>query len=500
MAYNYDPEYVERMKEMLMVIGRTNLMAPSKEEFGKMIDRDLSKNSVSKLKLLSDFSVCAIFHQLESIVEIETEGLIDLEEFLIRYKHTYTYYKEKLQGFLRNRNSDVMEKLYAILDYVIFTNTPLEEERNMTWDEQWEETLQNKVDLRLVVLLALGALPAYSGKGMAVAAPLEGIRTFIMDFVKREDCVLSYNSSYYTMLTSSKYALDDRIAAVAVMYKFCRIANLAYTMDLSRTVSANCVEIKGVDVDSNVSGKEMPVLWWNEKVEHEFWFFQFFGDAYYMVKCNTAKKEYTKYTMFPGSELGGCIGRVLHPKFITSLIEGDFTNCCTIFSWTAEYDRKGIAQRLEFCRMTPADKSDDWANEFRKLNLQRLSSSHRNYSYFCRFLIKDPLGWQLNNRVSNAYPGTSYVMSKSIYAVTLDHILVQDIEVNPDSTFGFDLIPDKYFKVDRDWIDYDVHLGDDIGILILGTDEPDKPMRKYLSFDYNCTYFPIINDEIIFPE
>lgn len=503
MTYTYDPGYVEQMKDMLMAVGRTNLMAPSKEEFGRLIDRDLSKNSVSKLKLLSDFSVCAIFHQLDSIVEKETEGLLGLEEILCRYKRTSIYYKERLQGFLRQRASETIAKLYAMLDFVIFTDTPFEDDRDTQWDEQWYEALKNNVDLRLVVLLALGVLPPYSGRGMSTATPLEVMRSFIVDYVTREDCVLSVNTDYYQMLVSTPYNLDDRIAAVAVMYKFCKIACLTFSMDLSRTVANNCVQIKGVDIDDPLSDdedSESPVLWWNEKVEHEFWYFHFVGNAYYMVKCDASKKTYTKYTMFPGSELGMNIGRVLHPKFITSLVEGDFTDCCSVVSWTAEYDRKGYAQRLLLNAMTPVGITDDWAKEFCRLTLQRLPTTHPHYAFFAKNFQHTDIGWQLTDKYTNAFPGTSYVMSQSVYAVAQDHILVQDITLNPKEEVGFDLIEGKYFRIDREWLDVDVHLGDDIGVLILGTDEPDKTMKKYLAFDYNCTYFPIVDDEILFPK
>lgn len=500
MTYTYDPEYVEQMKDMLMAVGRTNLMAPSKEEFGRLIDRDLSNNSVSKLKLLSDFSVCAIFHQLENIVERETEGLLGLEEILRRYKRTSVYYKETLQGFLRAKPSEVMPKLYAMLDSVIFIDTPFEDDRETQWDEQWYEALKNKADRRMVVLLALGVLPLYSGRGKASATPLEVVRSFIMDYVMREDCVLGTNSDYYQMLVNTPYNLDDRIAAVAVMYKFCKIACLTFSMDLSRTVVSNSIEIDGVDVNSPLSDtkdNEAPVLWWNERVEHEFWYFHFVGSAYYMVKCDASRKTYTKYTMFPGSELGMNIGRVLHPKFITSLVEGDFSDVCAVVSWAAEYDRNGCAQSLVLNAMTPVGVTDDWAKEFRRLTLHRLPASHPHYAFFAKNFLQTNLGWQLTDRYSNAFPGTSYVMSQSVYAVAQDHILVQDIALNPESEVGFDLIEDKYFRIDREWLDDDVHLGDDIGVLILGTDQPDKPMRKYLAFDYNCTYLPIVNDKVM---
>lgn len=505
MVYNYNQEDIEKIKEMLMAIGRTNLMASSKEEFGKIIDRDLSKNSVSKLKLLSDFSVSSIFHELQYMVANETDGLLFLEVILERYERTASYYKETLQSFLRSKSSQVMPKLYAMLDYIMLTDTPLEEDRDMSWDEQWADALKHKADLRIVVLMALGVLPAYSGKGNAIADPLQVTRSFIMDYVSREDGYLSTNEDYYQMLVNRPVNLDERIASVAILYKFCKIVCMTFSVDLSREVIENSAEAKGVDINyldsySEKKQNDAPILWYNDKVDNEFWYFEFIGNAYYMIRCNTSTRTYEKYTLFTGSELGENIGRVLNPKSIFSLLSGDHDENFAVVSLTNECNRKGEAEKISFSLMTPVGIIDDWAKMLRRLTLRRMLPTHRYFDFFSKNFHRDNECWKLSDNFSNAYPGTSYVLSHSMYAVTQDYILVQDIELNPENPLGFDLIPDKYYKVDRDWLDDDITLDDDIGILILGIDEPHKPIKKYLALDYNCTYFSIVDDEIQFPE
>lgn len=503
MAYNYLSQDIERTKEMLMAIGRTNLMAPSKEEFGRIIDRDLSKNSVSKLKLLSDFSVSAIFHELESIVEIESDGLLNLELLLVRYEHSERYYKETLRNFLRSKSNETLDKLYAMMDYMVLANTPFDDTRNTSWDKHWAEALRNKVDLRIVVLMAIGVLPAYSGKGMAISAPLDMTRSFIMGYIEREDGILSPSAEYYRMVINTPYNLDDRIASVAVFYKFYKLATLSFSIDLSRYVIENSAETRGMDINyrwehSKKEVNDLPVLWWNEKVEHEFWFFEFIGNAYYMTKCNTANRTFTKFTLFTGSELGTNIGRVLHPKSIFSLIDGNVPEHVALVSWMAEYNNMEEAQKIVFSLMTHGEDTDNWAYELRHLKLVRMSEGHRNYDFYARNFQRKGERWKLNERFENAYPGTEYILAHSMYAVAQDHIMVQDVVESKESPLGFDLIPDKYYKVDREWVDDDIALGDDVGILILGTDLPDKPRKKYLALDYMCCYFPIINDEIMF--
>lgn len=505
MAYNYNPQDIERTKEMLMAIGRTNLMAPSKEEFGRIIDRDLSKNSVSKLKLLSDFSVSAIFHELESIVEIESDGLLGLELLLSRYERSEKYYKESLRNFLRSRSSETMDKLYAMLDYIVLASSPYDNDRNSSWDEYWADALKNKVDLRIVLLMAIGVLPAYSGKGMAISEPLDVTRSFIMSYVNREEGFLAPSADYYSMIINAPYNLDDRIASVAVLYKFCKIVCMSFTIDLSRNVIENSTEARGMDINyQRERGKkklnDMPVLWRNERVEHEFWFFEFIGNGYYMTKCNTANRTFTKYTLFTGSELGTDIGRVLHPKSIFSLIDGETPEYFAVVSWMAEYNRSDEVQKIAFNLMSPVGVNDDWAKELQRLTLVRMPENHRNYTFFAQNFQRKGEQWKLKDRFENAYPGTGYILAHSMYAVAQDHILVQDVVETTENPLGFDLIPDKYYKVDAEWLDEDIALGDDVGILILGTDIPDKSHKKYLALDYCCTYLPIIDDEVQFPE
>lgn len=503
MAYNYPSQNIERTKEMLMAIGRTNLMAPSKEEFGRIIDRDLSKNSVSKLKLLSDFSVSAIFHELESIVEIESDGLLSLELLLARYERSERYYKETLRSFLRAKSAETLDKLYAMMDYVILANSPCDDSRNTSWDKHWAEALRNKVDLRIVVLMAIGVLPAYSGKGMAISEPLDVTRSFIMGYLEREDSMLAPSAEYYKMVINAPYNLNDRIASVAVFYKFCKIVTLSFSIDLSRHVIENSTEARGMDINylweySRKEKNDMPVLWWNEKVEHEFWFFEYIGNGYYMTKCNTATRTFTKYTLFTGSELGTDIGRVLHPKSIFSMIEGNGPEYSTVVSWMAEFNRKEEAQKIVFNLMSRVGDSDDWAKELRRLTLVRMSETHRNYALFAKLFQRDGERWKLNERFENAYPGTEYILAHSMYAVARDHILVQDVVESKENPLGFELIPNKYYKVGREWLDDEIELGDDVGVLILGTDMPNKPHKKYLALDYCCRYFPIVDDEILF--
>lgn len=505
MAYKYIKEDIEHTKEMLMAVGRTGLMAPSKEEFGRIIDRDLSNNSVSKLKKMSDFSVSSIFHELENIVEVETSGLLSLEVLLARYEHSEMYYKNTLRSFLRSRSAKTMDKLYAMLDYVLLTDTPYEEARNTEWDGEWAEALKHDVDLRIVVLMAIGVLPAYSGKGMAISEPLDVTRSFIMGYIEREDGMLASSADYYRMVINAPYNLYDRIASVAVFYKFCRIVLLSFSIDLSRHVIENSTETRGMDINylreySHKEQNDMPVLWWNEKVEHEFWFFEFIGNGYYLTKCNTANRTFVKYTLFTGSELGTNIGRVLHPKSIFSLINGDCREYLAVVSWVAEYNKAEEVEKIAFNLMSPVGGEDEWAKELHRLTLVRMPEYHRYYAFFAKSFQRDGEQWKLTSRFENAYSGTEYILAHSMYAVAQDHILVQDVVESKVSPLGFDLIPDKYYKVDREWLDDDITLGDDVGILILGTDLPDKPHKKYLALDYCCTYFPIIDDTVQYPE
>ncbi|MDO4215276.1 MAG: hypothetical protein Q4D12_05110 [Bacteroidales bacterium] len=481
---------MEQNRERLMAVSRTGLVAKNKEEFGKLIDRDFSQNSVATLKRLSDFNVNAIFHELCHVVFQETE--LSLENLLDDYQQTSNRFSEYgLSKWFKKNTKEFTERAFILLDFILFHDAEWEIDRDTEWDELLEEA-DSHLDLKLALLLALGILPHYSGKGKVAEQPLDAFLTFMENYIIREGCYFFQKKEYASLLLKDSCSLSDRLKAIAILYHFCDVTRKSLSPELSREAIANTVFFESVGINRS---EEFPTLWWDEKHPHLFWFFQNLSNSYYLYKCHIRQHTYTRYTLFLGSEFGISTARIYHPKYIEPLLEMKPVEQYSAFSsWNASFDKDGMTNMIHFTDIRQLNSKWAWTEDLDNLQLKRLSSQNQYFDYFCKKFRKTDKGWKLKDSYSNAFPATDYQFHLSLYAITRDNILVQDVEeIDGETT----LINNKFFHVDREWVDQDIQLTDQVGIILLPACSP-LPTHKYLALDYRGVYFPIINDEVIF--
>lgn len=477
------------MIEMLKAISRTQLMASSKEEFGRMLGHNLKDNSLGKM-LKGDFIVNATFHELEHIVSHETQGMVDLETFMEEYERTSAYYMKKARGFFDSSSPSYKQKLFALMDYLFFYVLDIEPERDTQWDDEWESIYGDGAELDIVLLMALEILPAYSGKSKKAERPLGVIREFLTEYAEREDGMMQGSREYKRMLIYKDFNLSDRIKAVAVLYYFVRISRKSFCMDLSREVSDNAIFVPMLDIDD---GKDAPIIWCDDNDKCSFWYFDILDNAYNMVKCNYVTRTYTRYTLFLGSELDMNIGRVLHPLHIISLVKKE--KCYDKFimaRWNIETDENGDG--IKFCinNISHFQNAPDWIEPFRSLRLRRMRNN-----LFEECFEKNKRGlWKLKDSFSNA-PGSEHIFVKSLFSISREKLQIQDVRLTED---GHELIEGKFFDLPIEYADTDLTFSDNIGILIIGTWDKPKLQRKYLALDCYTTYYPIIDDKVQLPE
>lgn len=486
----YSKEKTKRMIEMLKAISRTQLMASSKEEFGRMLGHNLKDNSLGKM-LKGDFSVNATFHELEHIVSQETHGMLDLETFMEEYERTSVYYMKYLRGFFAPSSPSYKQKLFALMDYFFFYTLDIEPERDTQWDYVWENIYGDGADVDIVLLMALEILPAYSGKSKKAERPLGVIREFLYEYAEREGGMMQGSREYTKMLIYKDFNLSERIKAVAVLYYFVKIARKSFCMDLSREVMGNAIVIPMLDIDDD---KKTPVIWCDDNDKCCFWYFDIMEGAYNMVKCDYVKRTYTRFTLFLGSELDVNIGRVLHPLHIISLLEKEPSSDKFIMAkWNIETDTNGYGTKLCINNISLFQNAPEWIEPFRSLRLSRM----RNNLFEDCFKKNGKGLWKLKDSFCNAMPDTDSTFVKSLFSISYEELQIQDVRLTKD---GHELVKDKFFHLPIEYADTELRLNDNIGILIIGTwDKPEK-QRKYLALDCYTTYYPIINDKVQLPE
>lgn len=482
----YNKEHTERMIEMLKAISRTQLMASSKEEFGRMLGHNLKDNSLGKI-LKGDFSVNATFHELKHIVSHETQGMVDLETFMIEYERTSAYYMKKLRSFFDPSSPSYKEKLFAMMDYLFFYVLDIEPERDTQWDDEWKTIYGDGAELDIVLLMALEILPAYSGKSKKAERPLGVIREFLTEYADREDGMMQGSHEYTQMLIYKDFNLSYRIKAVAVLYYFVRIARKSFCMDLPREVMSKAKEIPMLDINK---GKDAPIIWCNDNDKCCFWYFVAIEGAYNMVQCDYVKKTYTNYTLFLGSELDVNIGRVLHPLHIISFVEnGQCSDKFIMARWNIETDKEGNGTKLLINNISHFQSAPEWIEPFRSLRLSRM----RNDA-FEECFEKNAKGlWKLKNSFCNAFPDTDSIFVKSLFSISHKELQIQDVRLTKD---GHELIKDKFFHLPIEYANTELRLNDNIGILIIGTWDKPGEQRKYLALDCFSKYYPIIDGTI----
>lgn len=478
------------MIEMLKAISRTQLMASSKEEFGRMLGHNLRDNSLGKM-LKGDFSVNATFHELEHIVSHETHGMVDLETFMEEYERTSAYYMKYLRGFFDPSSPSYKEKLFALMDYLFFYVLDIEPERDKQWDDVWESIYGDGAELDIVLLMALEILPAYSGKSKKAERPLGVIREFLYEYAEREGGMMQGSREYTKMLINKDFNLSERIKAVAVLYYFVRIARKSFCMDLSREVMGNAIVIPMLDIDD---GEDAPIIWCDDNDKCCFWYFDIMEGAYNMVKCDYVKRTYTRFTLFLGSELDVNIGRVLHPLHIISLVKKEPSYDKFIMAkWNIETDTNGYGTKLSINNISLFQNAPEWIEPFRSLRLSRM----RNNLFEDCFKKNGKGLWKLKDCFCNALPDTDSIFVKSLFSISKKELLIQDVELTED---GFELKENNFFHLPIEYADTKLRLNDNIGILIIGTYDKPEMQRKYLALDCYTTYYPIINGELQLPE
>ena len=116
----YDPKETEKMYDWLMAISNTCLIAPNKEEFGKMIDYPAIKNNSLQKKFkpkgeMKAFEIHSTFHELEHLVSEKSDGLIKLSDWLEEYKKASDSYSKTFW-----EGEKVNKKQKALLGYILY--------------------------------------------------------------------------------------------------------------------------------------------------------------------------------------------------------------------------------------------------------------------------------------------------------------------------------------------------------------------------------------------
>ena len=113
-----ETENTDDMRKWLIAMCNTNILAPSKKEFGQMIDYpSLKDNSPSKVfGEMKTFSVSAVFHELKSQILTQSDNIIDIGKWMKRYEATSECYKER-ETFWNGK--DVEKKQSALFDYIL---------------------------------------------------------------------------------------------------------------------------------------------------------------------------------------------------------------------------------------------------------------------------------------------------------------------------------------------------------------------------------------------
>lgn len=484
----YDAEETKKVRDMLKAISRTRLMAADVAEFGLLFGHKLGRNSLVKM-LSTDFNVHAIFRELDHVVRQETNGRLQLERFLTEYSDTSGIFMKELNRFFKPTTHDYKQKCFALLDYIFFSVLPTNQDRDRQWDKVWETVISSGGCLDIVLLMALRILPSYSGKGIIVDHASRAMRDFLTEYVNREGCAMSEREAYTQTLIGKDFNIGGRLGAVAILYHFVLTGRMSFCLDLPRTLIGRAKRIAMLDINSN---QDIPVVWKDERDECCFWYFETIYGAYNMVRCHYTRMEYTKYVLFLGSEFGNNIGRIIHPTHIHSLVNSrTTTNTFILAEWNVEKDNDGNAVTLFMRNMPHFGHEAEWIDTFSPLRLSR----SRNQQFEKCFHKNSKGSWKLDHHFTNACPDAEHIFVKSLYSISRDCIMVQDVRLTED---GHELIAGKYFEIPNKYVSEDLRLDDNIGIVIIGTYDAPQKQRKYIALDCYAIYFPIIDDNVIF--
>lgn len=444
--------YLELLTAMIHTRLVFNTIAETEKFFGVNC---LNNNSV-KRAFSDDIRCRNAFHDVMMDVSQRTAGVIDLSELLPAYERV----SELFKNFSRCKDpkSIALEVLY----YAFQLSSEKKSAKRLIYRE-----LYNILDVALMVLMLLGALPPYSSR-----------KGDVKDFDVKYREVLRFLEDDFVKKNSLDFIEELPVIEIAKNAdNKCRVLLIYFVYDILYTYNAFKNSSNVVHVSDNIKqamyNLDIGGYWYQGDCERSttFWHVEQFGDAgcYRLTRYRKMghELERLRYTFTISDKGDGCLEFfVMHPKCIKNLVEkkpiGD--DDCTWYL----VQKPNVHNPDELYLINKLrSRINDWKM---KLEFKRVKDDE---------WIETLERWREFYAEKVLYPDCECVFyHRGVYAVTREYLYVM---------YGDD--KERYLRVPRNAVEGMERIGLDsnVGVLYLGSK---GAVRKYLAFDDMLLYIP----------
>jgi hypothetical protein len=448
---------------LLNKVIRLRLFCNTNEEMGEYIGYNLIQNN---LKGIRPFIAQCIFHELEHEIQTNWDRSLDLEEIMLDYKNTSSFYETQIKN---KKKLDNERTITEIVKYYCIDSYKFQEDdaflRSVIKKIREEK---NSISIPILLLVMLKILPSFTSKKGDVKN--NGINfNILMTFLKK---LARENSFIHEPIfidqieqkakRKGEYSrLSLIFAAIWGMESFRCLVNPEdlYNANSERIrVEPDIVDQIWVESDKRNS----PTVFWvfSQTANQSFFLYK------YRLQTDQEGRKKLLFTCYEAIFFEDSTMFIVHPNYIQWLTKGVIPpNSQSAFSY--DFDDYKNPQTIELHSLT----NNNWLfekNEFVYLDDTELAN------YYRQLIMSDTFAKQ------NKYPESEYSFSIMPMAITPNFIYIED-ETEEEQK--------RFYRIPRK-----VNPGlnsitvNDGGILRQGG-------RLYVGFESLCLFFEVTSDE-----
>lgn len=426
-----------KYREWLKTISNSMLIFNSSKELAEYLNRQgIENNGVSK-SYKNDEDVRSAINDLRQLVREKTNGYLELDGLMERYKKTSAFFMEKLK---RKKYAGQLAEKILLLGMPDFC---YDDDKKST-NDVLKTIHENGYDVVILALMLLNAWGSYVSKGGDIK-DFESVYDKVVDFVRNLDCmkdVVDYKcfKSFENENDKSRLMLYYHLSLIVKECSANRSSVLKY-YEIKKYKEG----LSDIDVDG----------WWNESgggASTDFWHFKCRrkGDyqAVHVVKTES-EIVVEKYGMLFYKKSDGTLRVVMtKPEYIEDVINNKCKNSSNFMCYDAAQPESQHVDKLII-------KS----NEYRKGWQSEHEFSRVKSLEICR-------------NFADLYKGENH--DKEIFAITKEAVYIRKDDVL------FYKIPRR----DRHYGFYLIGIEDEVGVY-------EFCGRQYFVFDELGLYFPV---------
>lgn len=438
-------------EEWLTTLANTRLLFNTIEQLEDYLDNHSIRSNGIKRSIAGEARLRAVFRDLKTEAEQQTDGRVSLDDMLRAYKAAWEFYDEYL-----DRRSHPTEVALELLRYC---HPPCQTERVRKKNAViYEKMMEQHIDIPILLLLLLKVLPGYHSKvGDVVDMPhqYEKVMELLEQFSEGATIFSALPTITRARAESNKTRLVLYDWVTQILDSYCSYVDVENFYDLSAVIKGTMVDLE-LDGYWNECGGELSFTnFWH--ITHALNRGTYFVTFWHKDANDTLTG--TRYTAFLNvSEEENLVMYMQHPEAIQTRMDskpyGDKDHVW--YSTSMPSTTAPTVLPLTRCLV-----SNVWP---RQLSLTKVTDE-KNLRQIDR--------WFKKCKVERCFEELEYVFHPNLYAITLHHLYI------PTDVEG------EYYRVPRDAMEgfSQIQLHDNVGTMTMNG-------QTYLVFDELLLFIP----------